>query len=98
MVESGHLVQESDFSNVPFLGAIIRETFRLHIDVPLLLPCCSNQPYVVVGCKFLLNTRLISNIFVIYRDPTMNKNPNAFILNTFLELLEVNALSSHDFY
>ena len=98
VVGSRRLAQESDLPNLPFLGAIIKETFRLHPPVPLSLPRCSNQPCVVAGCEFPANTRLILNIFAIHRDPTVYENPDAFIPSRFLEHPEVNALSGHDFY
>lgn len=99
VVGSERLVQESDIPNLPFLRAIIKETFRLHPAVPLSLPRCSNQPCVVAGCEFPANTRLILNIFAIHRDPSVYENPDSFQPRRFLEQHpEVDHMSGQSFY
>ena len=99
VVGSGRLVQESDIPNLPFLRAIIKETFRLHPAVPLSVPRCSNQPCVVAGCHFPANTRLILNIFAIHRDPTVYENPDSFQPRRFLEQHpEVDHISGQSSY
>jgi len=98
VVGSARLVQESDLPNLPFLSAIIKETFRLHPPLPLSLPRSSNQPCVVANRRFPVNTRLILNIFAIHRDPSVYENPNAFQPNRFLEHPEVDHMSGQSFY
>lgn len=78
VVGNARLVQEADLPNLPLLAAIVKETFRLHPPVPLSLPRSSNQPCVVAGRQFPVNTRLLLNIFAIHRDPSVYEHPDAF--------------------
>lgn len=37
-ISRGNIVEETDFYRLPYLQAIIKETFRLHPPFPLLVP------------------------------------------------------------
>lgn len=37
-IGKGNLVTESDINQLPYLNAIVKETFRMHPAAPLLLP------------------------------------------------------------
>ncbi|KAJ9680877.1 hypothetical protein PVL29_020014 [Vitis rotundifolia] len=63
------IVQESDISKLPYLQAIVKETFRLHPPAPLLIP---------------KNSQVLVNVWAIDRDPSTWSNPNAFLPERFL--------------
>ena len=98
VVGLNRLVQESDLPNLPFLQAIIKEAFRMHPPVPLLLPHESHQPTEFQGYHFPTGTMLFLNSFAIHRDPSVYKDPDMFDPSRFLAHPEVNHLSAHDFY
>ncbi|KAH7665219.1 Flavonoid 3'-monooxygenase protein [Dioscorea alata] len=59
IIGRSRLVSEFDLNNVPLLQAIIKETFRLHPPVPLLIPhtaseACENADVDLKGTHFEL--------------------------------------------
>ena len=92
------LVEESDFSKLPYLQAIVKETFRLH-QSPLGLPRESTAPGEALGYKIPTKTRIIFNIHAIHRDPAVYDNPDEFHPDRFLrEHVHVNHMSAFDSY
>jgi cytochrome P450 len=61
-------VLESDFPNLPYLQAIIKENFRLHLAVPLGVPHHNNTDAQILNYKIHANTTLFVNIWAIGRD------------------------------
>jgi flavonoid 3'-monooxygenase len=101
VVGANRVVQESDIPNLPYLQAIVKETFRLHTVVPLSLPrqsiCASND---VLGYKLPVHTHLILNLYAIHRDPNVYENPDTFNPDRFLgnHHPDVNPTSGSDSY
>lgn len=94
---TNRLVSESDLPNLPYLQALLKESFRLHPPIPLLLPHESHQPSEFHGYHFPTGTALIVNSFAIHRDPSVWQNPDAFDPERFLTAhSEVNHLSGND--
>ena len=101
VVGADRVVQESDIPNLPYLQAIVKETFRLHPPAPLALPRKSiRASNDVLGYKFPADTHLILNLYAIHRDPDVYENPDTFNPDRFLgdHHLGVNPTSGSDSY
>lgn len=93
------LVEETDFPNLPFLQAIVKETYRLHPVGPLGGPRESTEPVEALGYKIPAKTRVILNIFAIHRDPAVYERPDEFDPTRFLDRhRNVNPLAAFDSY
>jgi cytochrome P450 len=77
-------VQESDFTNLPFVNAIMKEAMRLHPVAPLLVPRLARQDCKISGYDVTKGTRVLVNVWTIGRDPTIWDNPNEFDPNRFM--------------
>ncbi|XP_004305219.1 PREDICTED: licodione synthase-like [Fragaria vesca subsp. vesca] len=84
VVGNERIVEESDGSNLPYIQAIIKETFRLHPPVPMVtrisVEDCKVGEYVIPT-----NTILFVNNWAIGRDPKNWENPLDFRPERFLE-------------
>ncbi|KAH9781908.1 cytochrome p450 [Citrus sinensis] len=77
VVGRNRLVQESDFPRLPYIQAIIKESFRIHPPIPLLnrraLEDCKIGNYIIPK-----GTLLFVNLWSMGRDPKIWKNPLEF--------------------
>lgn len=78
------MLVESDIPKLPYLQAIIKETYRLHPSTPLGVPRMSIEACQVNGYHIPKNTRLTINIYAIGRDPNVWANPLEFNPERFL--------------
>ncbi|ONI00394.1 hypothetical protein PRUPE_6G086500 [Prunus persica] len=78
---------DSDVPNLPYIQAIIKETFRLHPPVPLVTRN-SVQQCKIGGYDIPTNTMLHVNVWAIGRDPKNWESPLDFWLERFLQLGE----------
>jgi cytochrome P450 len=78
-------VEESDIDRLPYLHAVVREVFRLHPPVPLLLPHRAESRCEVAGYMIPKDTQVLVNAWAIGRDPTIWDEPSEFKPERFVE-------------
>ncbi|KAK6935945.1 Cytochrome P450 [Dillenia turbinata] len=84
VVGNGRLVQESDVPNLPYIQAIVKESFRLHPPVPL-INRMSTENSKAGGYDIPAGTMLFVNIWSIGRDPKYWDDPLEFRPERFLK-------------
>ncbi|XP_027175191.1 licodione synthase-like [Coffea eugenioides] len=85
VVEGKHrLAEESDTPHLPYIQAIIKETFRLHPPIPMLIRKSVNECNVA-GSKIPAHALLFVNIWSIGRNEKYWENPLEFRPERFLE-------------
>ena len=78
-------LDENDIHNFPYLKAVIKETLRMHLPTPLLVPRESREKCIISGYNIPANTIVYVNAWAIQRDPNVWKNPEEFYPERFLE-------------
>lgn len=77
-------VQESDIPDLKYIKAVVKEAFRLHPIIPLLVPHQSSAACRAFGYDIPAKTRLLVNVWAIGRDPAVWANPLDFDPERFL--------------
>jgi cytochrome P450 len=96
VVGTNCLVSESDLQHLPYLQAILKETFRIHPLAPFMAPHRSIQPCQVEGYNLPTNTQLIVNLWAMGRDPNNWEKPLEFDPNRFmLQHPEIDVYGQH---
>ncbi|KAI7753942.1 hypothetical protein M8C21_033142 [Ambrosia artemisiifolia] len=71
-------ITNSQLSKLTYLQAFIKETFRLHPPVPLLLPHMAVETCEVMNYTIPKNARVHVNLWAMGRDPKVWDNPLSF--------------------
>ncbi|KAI3780142.1 hypothetical protein L2E82_10088 [Cichorium intybus] len=79
-----NIVEESQLSKLSYLDAVIKETFRLHPPLPLLIHRSPDESCTVDGYTIPKGTIVFLNVFAIQRDPDNWPNPLEFKPERFL--------------
>ncbi|CAK8561218.1 unnamed protein product [Lathyrus sativus] len=85
VVGKGNPIEETDIAKLPYMQAVIKETFRVHPPVPLLLPRKAETDVEIGDYIIPKDAQVLVNAWVIGRDPTKWENPNVFAPERFLD-------------
>ncbi|XP_015945945.1 flavonoid 3'-monooxygenase [Arachis duranensis] len=78
-------VTEEDLPNLPYLQAVVKETFRLHPSTPLSLPRVAAKSCEIFGYHIPEGATLLVNVWAIARDPKEWAEPLEFRPERFLK-------------
>ncbi|KAL6599148.1 hypothetical protein ACP70R_046012 [Stipagrostis hirtigluma subsp. patula] len=84
IIGSRRNVEESEIGQLPYLQAVVKETFRLHPPAPLLLPRQAETTKQIMGYTIPKGARVLVNIWATGRDPGVWSEPEKFMPERFL--------------
>ncbi|XP_074264866.1 geraniol 8-hydroxylase-like [Silene latifolia] len=84
VIGKGNSLEEQDITRLPYLQAIVKESFRLHPPVPLLLPRKMDSDVKLFNYTVPKNAQVLVNAWAIGRDPNTWKNAESFEPERFL--------------
>uniref|UniRef100_J3N173 Uncharacterized protein n=1 Tax=Oryza brachyantha TaxID=4533 RepID=J3N173_ORYBR len=77
-------IEESEISQLPYLQAVIKETFRLHPPVPFLLPRQATKTIQILGYIIPKGARVLINVWAMGRDEDIWPEAMKFMPERFL--------------
>lgn len=78
-------VTEPDLPRLPYLQAIVKETLRLRMAIPLLVPHMNLSDEKLRGFDIPAESKILVNAWFLANDPEKWKNPDEFRPERFLE-------------
>nr|CAB3499871.1 unnamed protein product [Digitaria exilis] len=85
VIGSRRKIEESEIGKLPYLQAVIKETFRLHPPVPMLLPRQAEAAAEIMDFIIPKGARVLVNVWAMGRDKDIWHEPEKFIPERFLE-------------
>ncbi|KAL6640922.1 hypothetical protein ACP70R_019103 [Stipagrostis hirtigluma subsp. patula] len=85
VIGSRRNIEESEIGRLPYLQAVIKETFRLHPPAPLLLPREGESAIQIMGHTIPKGARVLVNVWAMGRDKDIWPEPEKFMPERFLE-------------
>ncbi|XP_059657448.1 geraniol 8-hydroxylase-like [Cornus florida] len=79
-----NIVEEPHLPKLHYLDAVVKETFRLHPPLPLLVPKTPSKSCTVGGYTIPKNTKVLVNVWALHRDPQVWDDPSEFKPERFL--------------
>ncbi|KAI9076677.1 hypothetical protein K1719_041442 [Acacia pycnantha] len=83
-IGTGKPVEESDIARLPYLQAVLKETFRLHPPAPFLLPRKAEKDVELGGYIIPKGAQILVNVWAIGRDASIWENPEEFMPERFM--------------
>lgn len=82
----GNLVSEPDTHNnkLPYLAAVVKETLRLHMPIPLLVPHMNVKRAKLAGYDIPAESKVLVNAWWIGNNPKLWNQPEKFMPERFL--------------
>ncbi|KAH6782226.1 hypothetical protein C2S51_007519 [Perilla frutescens var. frutescens] len=77
-------VEEADIGKLPYLNAVIKESFRCHPPGPFLIPHKAEADVEINGYTIPRGARILVNAWAIGRDSSVWSNPDSFEPERFL--------------
>ncbi|KAL7182931.1 hypothetical protein ACSBR1_041585 [Camellia fascicularis] len=77
-------IEESKILALPYLHAVVKETMRLHLSVPLLVPHKAETDVKLQDFLIPKSTQVLVNAWAIARNPSYWENPTQFMPERFL--------------
>jgi len=96
VVGRGVPLTEPDTVRLPYLQAVVKETLRLHMAIPLLVPHMNLHQAKLGGYDIPAESKILVNAWFLANNPEWWKNPEEFIPERFLEDEKIEA-SGNDF-
>lgn len=84
VIGSRRSVEESDIHKLPYLQAVVKETFRLHPPLPLLLPRQAQTTVGIAGYTVPQGARVLVNVWAMGRDERIWPEPDKSMPERFL--------------
>jgi cytochrome P450 len=78
------IIKESDIDMLPYLQAVVKQTFRLHPPGPLMLPQLAQATVRVTGYMVPQGAQVMVNLWAIGRDKSIWPEPDKFMPERFL--------------
>ncbi|KAJ8751382.1 hypothetical protein K2173_016580 [Erythroxylum novogranatense] len=80
-----HQITEPDIQNLPYLQAVIKETLRLRMAIPLLVPHMNLHDAKLGGYDIPAESKILVNAWWLANNPANWKNPEEYRPERFLE-------------
>ncbi|PKU65157.1 trans-cinnamate 4-monooxygenase [Dendrobium catenatum] len=81
----GNQITEPDTHKLPYLQAVIKETLRLRMAIPLLVPHMNLHDAKLGGYEIPAESKILVNAWWLANNPAQWKNPDQFRPERFLE-------------
>jgi len=78
-------IDEDDIQKISYLKAVIKETLRLYLPAPLLVPRETREKCIIGGYQIPAKAIVFVNAWAIHTDPDVWENPEEFYPERFLE-------------
>ncbi|XP_066315216.1 cytochrome P450 98A1-like [Miscanthus floridulus] len=85
VVGRDRVLSETDFPNLPYLQAVVKESLRLHPPTPLMLPHRASASVKIAGYDIPKGANVVVNVWAVARDPAVWDNPLEFRPERFLQ-------------